>query len=205
LRNDAQHKAKYPNETDVSDCRTYTRDFLAQTFFDVWGESFESISLVDVIQNVDIKNLLLEAEQDFAKNDYTQTVIKSMASFQIMIGGLANSITGHIDYYIDGIVVTETFREPATNRNLFTAFMRMRDITAFQVIGINLQEYLKYKRFTRFVGVSIMADDSYHANLSSDDEPSKDEAEYVFNFVTNAIILIENLDEDITKAYDRFR
>lgn len=35
IRNDAQHKAKYPNETDVSDCRTYTRDFLQQIVLNV--------------------------------------------------------------------------------------------------------------------------------------------------------------------------
>ncbi len=32
IRNDAQHKAKYPNEFEVSDCRTYTRDFLISFF-----------------------------------------------------------------------------------------------------------------------------------------------------------------------------
>lgn len=49
IRNDAQHKAKYPNEFDVSDCRTYARDFLRNVVSDFWGVDFERISLVDVI------------------------------------------------------------------------------------------------------------------------------------------------------------
>lgn len=37
FRNDAQHKARYPSVTDVSDARTYTRDFLDKLTTAVWG------------------------------------------------------------------------------------------------------------------------------------------------------------------------
>ena len=100
LRNDAQHKAKYPNENDVNDCRTYTRDFLIQTFSDVWGESFDSISLIDVIQEVETKNHLMEATQDFVKSDYSQTIVKSMVAFQRMISGIADLITDSVSDFI---------------------------------------------------------------------------------------------------------
>ena len=36
LRNDAQHKARYPNNSDVSDSRTYTRDFLQRLVLNVF-------------------------------------------------------------------------------------------------------------------------------------------------------------------------
>ena len=62
IRNDAQHKAKYPNESDVSDCRTYARDFLRRLVVELWGLDFEQISLIDVIQHEKVRQYLIEAE-----------------------------------------------------------------------------------------------------------------------------------------------
>lgn len=205
LRNDAQHKARYPNEIDVNDCRTYTRDFLREIVSNIWGESFESISLIDIIQDVDTKRFLLEAEQNFASDDFTQTVIKSMVAFIKAISGVANAMTDSVSSWVRGIVVTKSFDKTETSENVYTAFIRTRELIVFQTIGINTQEYLKYKRITRFIGISIAQDGNYSVNLSSHERPTKDEAEYVLNFVTNSIVLIESLDEDITKAYDRLR
>ncbi len=35
-------------------------------------------------------------------------------------------------------------------------------------------------------------------------EPTREEAEYVLNFVINSIIQIENLDDDILKAHNNY-
>jgi len=204
LRNDAQHRARYPNETEVSDCRVYTRDFLTQLFTDVWGESFESISLVDVLQNNVIKNHLVEAEQDFAKNDFMQTVVKSMVAFQKASDGLADSLTDSISYWIDKIVVKERFGEQKDSEKVFNAFTRTRELITLQTVGVNLQEYLKYKRLTRYISILISQSGHYETTFFSDNKPSKEEAEIVFNFVTNSIILIENLGEDVSLAYKPF-
>lgn len=202
LRNDAQHKAKYPSEADVNDCRTYTRDFLSQTFQDVWGESFDLFSLVDAIQNTVALKHLKEAETDLSNSDFVMAVAKSIFAFEIMIGNLADSFTNSIGYYIDAILVTETFRSPEPNRDVFNALMKTRELVVFQTIGISPQDYLRFKRYTRFIHVAIMSDHSFHTNISGE-KPIKEEAEYVMNFVTDSIIQIENLDNDILKPYDR--
>ena len=92
IRNDAQHKVKYPNENEVSDCRTYTRDFLRQIVLEIWGISFESISLVDVIQHTKIKGYLAEAEQHLANGEYAEAVVKSSAGFGWAISNIKASI-----------------------------------------------------------------------------------------------------------------
>jgi hypothetical protein len=204
IRNDAQHYAKYPSEIEVSDSRTYTRDFLMQTFSDVWGESFESISLADVIENVEIKNLLLEAEGDFAKDDFTKTAVKSMVAFQKIIGGVADLLTERVGSWSNGIVITKTSGKPESNSDILRAFIRTRELIVFQTIGINPQEFLKYKRMTNYIGIAIAQAGNYTVNFNSDRKPTEEETDYVLNFVINSVIQIEGLDEDITKAYDRF-
>jgi hypothetical protein len=200
LRNDAQHKAKYPNEYDASDCRTYTRDFLTQIFSDVWGKSFESMSMIDSIQNQTIKSLLLEAEQDLIKDDFKNTIVKSKAAFQMMITGIADLLTEQITPKITGIFVEQIFKKPESNRELFDAFISTRDLIAFQIIGISSLEFLKYKRITRFINMTITGFGRYTSvRLSSSKGLNKEAAEFVISFVTNATILIERFDEDIRK------
>lgn len=202
LRNDAQHKAKYPSDVDVNDCRTYTRDFLAQTFQDVWGEPFDSFSLVDAIQNTVALKHLKEAEIDLSNSDYVQVVAKSLVAFEIMIRNVANSFTNNIGYYVSAILVTENSKGAKANRDVFNAFMKTRDLIAFQTIGINSQDYLRFKRYTRFIHVSIAYGGSFTTTITGE-KPMKEEAEYVLNFVTDSIIQVENLDNDILKPYDR--
>lgn len=202
-RNTTQHHANYPSEIEVSDFRTYTRDFLEKTFSDIWGESFESLSLVDVIQNSISQKYLVEAESDLVNGKFIDVLAKSIASFQIVIGGLADSITENISSWVNAIVVTETFEKQEPNSNIFQAFLKTRELIAFQVTGINPQEYLKYKRLSRFVAVHLYQDDGYNYNITGRD-PTKDEAAYVLNFVTNSIVQIESLDADILKSHNGF-
>jgi hypothetical protein len=204
LRNDAQHKAKYPNEAEVNDCRTYTRDFLMQTISDVWGESFESISLIDIIQDVEAKTLLLQAEKKFIEGEYLETVLDLVQVFSRMISGLANSIIKKIPD-IQGIIVSKNFGRTEANKDLLTVLLQTRTLIITQTIGINHQEYLRYKHLTRNIvmfvpheGTRIVGD------LDSNDHPTKEDAEYVLNFVTNSVVLIESLDKDIKSAYDPF-
>jgi len=199
IRNATQHHARYPTEYELNDCRTYTRDFLEKTFNDIWRESFDSISLVDVIQNSIAKKYLTEAETDLINDKLIYVLAKSKASFQIVIGEIANKINENISSWINAIVVTETFKEQEPSSSVFQAFMKTRELIAFQVAGINPQEYLKYKRLSSTVAVHLYQDDGYSCNILGR-EPTKDESEYVLNFVTNSIVQIESLDADILKS-----
>ena len=119
-----------------------------------------------------------------------------------MVFDLANSITKDFSTSVRSFVVSKTFDVKEPNEDVFTAFNRMRELIVYQTIGINLQEYLKFLRFTRFTGIHIMADESYSVNFSSEKIPTKEEAEFVLNFVINSIIQIESLDDDILKAHN---
>ncbi len=198
LRNETQHHARFPTELELNDCRTYTRDFLIKTFYEVWGVSFESISLIDSIQNSVVKNLLLETEQEFEKENFLKTVINSKGAFQIVIDKLADSITGEIDSHVNGIVVTQHFKKAESNKEVFKSFQKTRELVAFQVIGINLQEYLRYLNLTCSIRIATDRSGIISSRTNFKSNPTKEETEYIFNFVINAIISIENLNQNTT-------
>ncbi len=82
LRNDAQHKARYPNETEVSDCRTYVRDFLQKLISDVWALSFEELSLAEAIQNEEAREYLIAAEIALKDGDQKEAVVQAEMGFR---------------------------------------------------------------------------------------------------------------------------
>jgi hypothetical protein len=201
LRNDAQHRAKYPNESDVSDCRTYTRDFLIQIVSDVWNEKFESLSLTDLITESKVKGYLVEAETELRNGNYRQAVIKTIAAMDWTFSKIKDSIVGKIPYYTKALVVTETFKDAHESIQVFETFMHMRDILARTVIGLDFQGYLRYARITESVAsVVFFEDGGYDVGLNFH-EPDANEAEYVVEFAVNAVIQIESLVGDISKPF----
>lgn len=201
IRNDAQHKVKYPNDSEVNDCRTYTRDFLRQITLDVWGEQFESISLVDVIQNSRVKGYLVEAEQQLAKGDYNESVIKCVAAFGWTISSVKASIVGRMPHNASAILMSDGFGKPIASREMFQVFNHMRDTIMRSLIGISFPGYLEFSRITNSFKIAFFGDGGYSAAITGG-VPTLKEAEYVLEFATNTILQIESLVGDIERPFD---
>jgi len=74
IRNDAQHKARYPTSNEIDEVRIYIRDFLNELISQVWNISFFELSFVDFIKNDEIRSLLTDSEQEFRNNKYVECV-----------------------------------------------------------------------------------------------------------------------------------
>jgi len=103
IRNDAQHKAKYPNESDVSDSRTYCRDFLQKVVANVWGLDFERISLTDAIQNKKVRQFLTEAETALNHKDYQQAIHQAAAGLTWALNRIRTAVVGRLPSFARAI------------------------------------------------------------------------------------------------------
>jgi hypothetical protein len=130
------------------------------------------------------------------------SVAYSIHAFESMIRQIANAFTSNIGYYVDSIVVTETFKDPTPSRDVFNAFMKTRQLIVLQVAGVNSQDYLRFVRYTRFINVANLGGGKFQTTITGT-KSTKEEAEFVLNFVTDSIIQIENLGSDILNPYDR--
>ncbi len=202
LRNDAQHKAKYPNENDVSDCRTYTRDFLRQIILDVWGADFETLSLVDTIQHPKVKGYLQEAEIEFRNGNYQQAAIKAIAGYNWTISLTKTAIMGRLPYDARAFLVTDGQDRQDESIQLFQLFKHMRNIIMRSVVGISFTSYRRYHQLTESIGhVTFFQDGGYSAGVTTH-SPDIKEAEYVLEFATNSILQIESLVGDLEKPFE---
>lgn len=202
LRNDAQHKAKYPNENDVSDCRTYTRDFLRRIIRDVWGADFETLSLVDTIQHPKVKGHLLDAEAELRNGNYLQAIIKAMAGYGWTISLTKASIMGQLPYDARAFLVTDGSERQKESEQIFRIFKDMRDTIMRSVVGISFSSYRRYRQITESVGHVIFYEDGGYSANATGGKPDIKEAEYVIEFATNAVLQIECLVGDIERPFE---
>jgi len=198
LRNDAQHKAKFPTDAEVNDCRTYTNDFQNKLLNTLWGLSLEKISLTDNIQNVEVKKLLSDAELNLSSGNYNGAAENASEGLSMALNFVKQSLVGHSSMFSDEIM-TLSFNKPKANKKLSEAIRRMQDTLTYISLGINYSEYL---RFRSIAGYTIF---TYGGNSSTGmKQPLQSfEAEYAVHYSIDTVIQIENQVGDLKKPFGR--
>ena len=206
IRNNAQHQAIYPNETDVSDCRTHTRDFLNAIIQQVWSVNFENISLADLIEDPDIKQLMLDAYQQYEEQNYSGAVDLASEAMDRTTDHIEKAVVGELPHRIEGIATTDHLaevetamekedgmyrlsRHTDTERVLLTTFRRMREILMYLALELNLSQLVRYRQI---IGTTFFTRDNKHHRVSGK-RPNIDQAdaEFALSYCTDAIVRIE--------------
>jgi hypothetical protein len=196
LRNDAQHKAKYPNNSDVSDARTYTRDFLQQLVLNVWDKDFSSLSLVELIRNPDAKTFLTEAEVKLQEGKPTQASLQAIAGFEPALNKAIAALVGLTPFFSGA-----TERSDRVDLSgVYQEFESIRKTIAMPIIGLDIPTYLKYKSLTSYMGVAHFGGGLIDTFISGP-EPSAEDAEFIVGYAVNSVIQIESLVGDVEKPF----
>jgi hypothetical protein len=203
IRNAAMHDATYPTAADINDCRTYTRDFLQQLVINVWGQDFTAIKLTDAIQHAEVKGFLVKAEEHLETGKPIDAVIQAKAGMEIAFGRASAAITGSLPSDVDALMVSKR-REEELSREMLDAFKDMRHSLVLSVIGLDYASYRRYERITEHIFVGYYGDGKISAAVSGE-EPTAEDAEFVVNFIINAVLQIESLVGDITKPFGEDR
>src|SRR5581483_1011894 len=148
IRNDAQHRAKFPDPSEVSDCRTYVRDFLQQVTVHVWNLPFEQISLTDLIQHPEVKKYLVDAETALASKDYNEAAGQAAAaiSWTLYRAGLEIVGRGEHSKFWGEIAVTQQKRpNERLGQEMYRSFWKMQDTLRILSLGLNYADYAHYQ------------------------------------------------------------
>ncbi|MTJ09149.1 hypothetical protein [Anabaena sp. UHCC 0204] len=203
IRNDAQHKAKYPNESDVSDCRTYTRDFLRKVNREVWAIDFDTISLTDIIENQEIQKYLVTAELNLKQDNYQEAVRNSSSGLTLALKRVENAIVGSLPSVTDGIVLIDQFGKQASQSNCkqaYRAFEKMQDILLYVALGMNYSDYMRYKQIVGDVYFTFSGTTLY-PNMKVDINAS--DAEFVVAYCVDTVVQIENIVGSIDAPFGK--
>lgn len=190
IRNDAQHKAKYPNEPDVSDCRTYTRDFLQKIISDVWGLSFERVSLTDIIQHAKVKEFLVNAEMAKIEGDYQQAVKQAAAGLALALIYVKKAIVGRTPSFYNAFLMEDSLGKPKSDRDTYRAFERMQETLLYVALGLNYADYMRYRQIAGDVRFGVGSLMPHNAGLK--ENINANDAEFVVAYCTDKVVQIEN-------------
>ncbi len=191
IRNDAQHKAKYPNESDVSDCRTYTRDFLRSVLTDVWGLDFDKISLTDLVQDNTVTQFLSDAETALSKDDYQQAVQQAAAGLTWALNRVETAIVGRLPSFTRGIMLIDSFGELASEMDAgdaYRALERMRETLLYVALGMNHSDYMKYRQIA---GQVMFKADGKPDFMHLQENIIVSDAEFIVSYCIDTVIQIE--------------
>lgn len=191
IRNDAQHKAKYPNESDVSDCRTYARDFLQKVVAELWGIDFEQISLTDVIQHEKVKQHLVDAETALSQGNYQQAIQSASAGLLWTLNQVKRAIVGST-----GIELMDLLGKRMPDSY---ALERMQDTLLYVTLGMNYAEFMRYKKVVGGVNFSGNGTPYFHGKT---EPPNQSNAEFVVSYSINTVVQIESIVGSIDEPFD---
>ncbi len=195
IRNDAQHKARYPNETDISDCRTYTRDFCRDLIANVWSISFDSLSSIDLIDDSFLRDLLHKSLSYISNGDYRKAVVLAENAFHWASLAIFDVIPrSSIKIYSDRYQGLKSLVEDI-NRVISTATNDATYYAALFSSGINLVAYKRYKEMspiTQYVSESQMTDAGETRSRRiqiywNRRTPSEEDTLWLLDFAVNAI------------------
>ena len=189
LRNDAQHKAKYPNESDINDCRTYCSDFLNRFLAQLWGISVDAISLTDLIQHPDVKNYLVTAESNLLEKNYLKSVENGSAGLTKALDLVKNAIVGRTPHFRDAFMMSDRQgRRVEPDTDVFRAFQRMQSAILYLTLGMDYSDYMHYMDIAGQTVFTLDGKD-HHFNMKEPLEPN--DAEFVVAYCINTVVTIE--------------
>ena len=201
VRNDAQHRAKYPNDSDIQDCRTYCTDFHNRFLALLWGLSLDAIHFTDLIQHPEVKDYLMRAESSLEKGDYEESVKNGSAGLTKALGLVRNAIVGHTTRFKDAFMVSNLGGERAEpDRDTFRAFQRMQDMLLYLTLGMDYSEYMRYRDIAGTVFFTLDGN-AHHQGMKQPLEGS--DAEFAVAYSVDTVARIEEVVGNLDAPFGR--
>lgn len=199
LRNDAQHKARYPNKTDLDDCRIYVRDVLKIFINNVYGIDFEAITQTELINNKEIRQYLVDAEECFKNGDFQKSSEWANVGLQKAIDRAGKPYVGSsMRSPFDQIAVTNHQDKIKGDRNTTKAFTRIQNTVKYLALGLDYSDQVRFNKIAGTVGFTLGGN---HRMYNMKENISEDEAEFVLSFSIDAIVQIESRVGDLEKPF----
>lgn len=207
IRNDAQHRLKYPNSLTVNDCRTYTRDFLNKVTNLIWGKSFDAISVADLIENDEIKKHLIDAEISFDQKKFIESTKHAGTGFEKSLSWVMPFIVGFDPPIFKGIVIARSsnINDTSLDEGMILSFKKMQNVLLATSLSIDYAALMKYKNIVDSA-IVIPGGDVHFPEMNIDilsGQNAEKNAEFVLTFCLESILRIEQIVGSLEKPFGK--
>lgn len=149
-----KHQGILINKSDIESFRVNVNDFLFDSCSLIYGISFSDVSLVDLIDNADIRELLKDADKFIAQNENERALEHFLIAFKILIIDFEKKF----EPYNKKLFGSETFFFESDDEIVLDDINKLSDgvknlgsIMKYIVYGIDIKNYLKFSILTPIV------------------------------------------------------
>lgn len=209
-----KHKGLYPNLDDIERFRVNTQIFFEENFPIVFEIQFDEISLLDFIQDEEVKVILKDAQDFFENEQYKEALECIGIAFYVLLENYKESKRtygkspfdvgedlAHIGHFF-------SYDEDWDSRKVIETVKIMQAILKPLIFNLDYRKYIKFRMFTPdniFIGGSHYG--KYNFIWLADREKlnfKKEQVEYCFNFVIESAITLQQFDFEIREDFPYF-
>jgi len=188
IRNDVQHSSAIPHPQDVQKYPALVESFLKDSYQDIFKVDYDSISLLSLIKDHQIKEQLEKAHTALNSGDWNKVAIESAIGFSMLmeltaIIAIRDPISS-LYASIDRFSFSNDFGQRRQIERIVEEIDDLREHLLLTACGIDYVEYLKYRHICP--SVRQMVDGQYDTTRSKD--YSEDESKSILNFVENQVL-----------------
>lgn len=197
LRNDAQHRAKYPTADELNECRVYTKLFLTNFVSQVWNETFEQVKLSALIKNEHVRNLMAQAEDAMTVDEHIEATRLAATAFETAVAHTERHLVGEFPRGIGMVRVPQLLSREISSSDWNQSLRTLEQIRA-TVLALSLKiSPLDLARYQDLAGhPHLMLSGNIDTNSTINDI-SPANAEWVLRMCTDAILRIEETVGDL--------
>ncbi len=208
-----KHHGQLINKSDIEAFRVNSKNFFEDNTPIVFGIDFSEISLIDLIENDEVKQILKDA-QDFSKNrQYKEALERLAIAFYVLISDYEKSKTywGKAPFLIgEEIIKMGTYDQDYDLEHdleyIVNSLKEIQKAIKFLFLNIDYRKYAKFFLLTPriFRGKTLVNEDKriynkYNAlwDYVIEKKFNDDSVEFCFNFIIESALKLQEFDFEI--------
>lgn len=207
-----KHYNLYPNPDNIEIHRVNTQNFFNENCPVVFGIEFSEISLLDIVQDDEVKKILRDAQDYINKTHYKEALECIGVAFYALLENYKESKSIHGKSPFDiGSSLTFVGRFMGFEddmRNVIETVRAMQSILKPIIFNLDYRKYIKFRMYTPdniFQGGTYY--DKYNLfwdSSKADFNFEKEQVDYCFKFVIESAIKLEQFDFEIEEDFRYF-
>lgn len=185
LRNNVQHGLVLP----VSELRAfvkYSQRFFEKVLTKIFGLTLQQISYSTLIEDTEIKNYLITAENNIADGKYLEAIVACRDAFE-----LGQFLLQDQSHHISKMAAIPYIKKESMD--LYYYMQRIDEEISILGTNINIAEYRTYSKYVEHIPSQYRAIKNGYTVMQRDWE--KEDAEFCYTFVAQSVLCLQLVQE----------
>ena len=200
-----KHKGLFLHESDIESCRVNSKDFFIENTPIIFGIEFSDISMIDVIDNENVKKILKDVKQ-FSKNGQFKEALEHIAiSFNELISGYEKNRSSLMEsiFDFDDIHESDFEFDAEVSGDYEGGFEKLCNILEeiqhklkLLSFNIDIRKYAKFLQFTPHLGPGKDIYDKYtvYWDFTKDKNFNEEKVEFCINFIIESALKLQDFN-----------